>query len=101
MNIKYAFDFNLNGYLQYLNMKLENCLITLDFVTGNDWWSTIKEFYNNTYTNVVIDAVENSPIIIEDILNNVPKMKVNKLLNYNFNDIEMIKIKFVFFRLFD
>lgn len=80
MNIKYAFDFNLNGYLQYLNMKLENYLITLDFVTGNDWWSTIKEFYNNTYTNVVIDTVENSPIIIGDILSNISKIKVKNTL---------------------
>ncbi|XP_077295460.1 lipid droplet defective [Arctopsyche grandis] len=77
---KYSYDFDLKAYFQYLNMKLEHYLITLNFVTGNDWWSTLRMFYNKTYSNMVLDLVENSPKIVDDIITNLSRVKIVRLI---------------------
>ncbi|XP_046971050.1 uncharacterized protein LOC124538088 [Vanessa cardui] len=79
-SVKYSQDLGIPIYLKYLQSNLEHQEIVLSFLSGDDWWSDLRDLYNGPKANSFFDIVENGFEIAEDVLTHLDKIHLVRLL---------------------
>ncbi|XP_026490160.2 ATP-binding cassette sub-family A member 13 [Vanessa tameamea] len=88
-SVKYSHDLGVPIYLKYLQNNLKHHEIVLSFLSGDDWWSELRNLYSGPKSNNFFDIVEKGFEVAEDILTHVDKIHVVRLLrDLNLNSTE-------------
>ncbi|CAH2088391.1 unnamed protein product [Euphydryas editha] len=89
-SVKYAYDLGIPVYLKYLQSNLKHFDIVLSFVSGEDWWSELRNLYNGPKSNHFFNIVEDGFEIVENILTHLDKIHLVRLLrDINFNNTDV------------
>ncbi|XP_072945673.1 uncharacterized protein ldd [Epargyreus clarus] len=88
-SIKYAYDLSIPVYLKYLHSNIQQYHIVVSFLTGDDWWADLRQVYSGPHVTKFIDALERTFDIAEDVLTNLDKIHLVRLLrDMNTNSTE-------------
>ncbi|XP_073954372.1 uncharacterized protein [Choristoneura fumiferana] len=90
-SITYAYDLGIPLYLQYLQSTLQHQNVILSFISGDNWWKTLRDLYNGPYASKFFDSLENSFDIVEDIFTNLDQIHFIRLLrDINVNNTDAL-----------
>ncbi|VVC90136.1 unnamed protein product [Leptidea sinapis] len=80
-SISYAYDLSIPIYLRYLHSTLQHYGIVVEFLAGNDWWTELRSLYSGYYSKQFLNSVESVFEISEDIITNVDKLHIVRLIH--------------------
>ncbi|XP_050355241.1 uncharacterized protein LOC126776662 [Nymphalis io] len=79
-SVKYSYDLGVPIYLKYLQNNLRHYDIILSFLSGDDWWSELRNLYSGPRSDNFFNTAEKGFEIAEDILTHLDEIHVVRLL---------------------
>ncbi|KAJ0172474.1 hypothetical protein K1T71_011613 [Dendrolimus kikuchii] len=79
-SVKYSSDLGLAIYLKYLQSNVKGYGVLLTFLSGDDWWSAVKDLYNGPYAQNFLGFCEQIFAMAQDLLNNFDRIHLVRLL---------------------
>ncbi|XP_045504908.1 uncharacterized protein LOC123701462 [Colias croceus] len=90
-SITSASELSIPIYLKFLGSTIQHQTIVIDFLAGGDWWGGLRRLYTGPYSTNFFDSVEQSFEIADNLLTNLDKIHIVKLLrDTNMNDTESL-----------